>query len=124
MVWINGATNQGFIMNTPIDRLCSKQETWIGLAHVKPRPGNKTLGNAIGAIAPVLALAFSTESFVSKAVKMLNICKFDVVEIEDIEPLQKRLKKCDVSSDIIALATSLNENCSVAFGSFHLYSEE
>ena len=38
-------------------------EKWIGLAHVKPKPGNDVLGGAAGAYVAAVALAGDPDDF-------------------------------------------------------------
>lgn len=95
--------------------------TWIGLAQVKPRPGNEMLGIATGAFVPVLALARTQDDFVNKVVAKLESYDFDVVEIDDIELCKARFKQPDISNEIIALETLLSEDNPVTLHTFQSY---
>ena len=102
----------------------SALETWIGIAHVKPRPGNQMLGHACGAMVPILALACSQDDFTRKAAKKLDSYDFDVVEIKDIGQFGSRFRGCGVSRAMEALADSLSEDNPVALHTFQSYTEE
>src|SRR4051794_36837233 len=71
----------------------SRVQKWIGLAHVTPRPKNDMLGDTLGGYVHVVALATDVAEFSEKLSGMLDTCDFDVVEIEDIEPLSRRVQK-------------------------------
>ena len=111
-------------MNTPTEDRNRKPEPWIGLARVEPRTQNTALGSAAGAVTPVVALAYSQDDFVAKAVAMLNACEFDVIEIDDIETFAKRLGRYNVARSIVTLADSLTEDDPIAFGTFQSYVKE
>jgi len=98
-------------------------EVWIGLAHVKPNPGNDLLDGARGAFVPVLALASCVEEFTSKVMGLLRKYNFRIPEIEDIEPLKIRLARGPVDSAIVKLASSISEDNNVAFSSFETYED-
>ncbi len=108
-------------MNIPNNHDEMQFDAWIGLAHVEAREGNLILGNSTGAIVPVIALAFHQNDFVTKAVKMLNACDFEVIEIEDIEPFAKRTVNCNVASYIVDLAASLSNDNPIVFGNFQAF---
>ena len=99
-------------------------EAWIGLAHIRPRPGNDLLGPAIGAFVPVVALAEDENDFASKAAELLSSLEFDVPEIQDIEPFQKRILHYAVDRAIRRQAESLSETDPIAYGTFNTYNEE
>ena len=74
---------------------------WIGLAHVRPDPGNDSLEGAIGAFVPVLALAEDERDYVNKVTATLQRYEFSVIEIDDIELFEKRKEHSDLDQKII-----------------------
>lgn len=111
-------------MNTHSESARGMLQAWIGLVHVKPRPGNEILGRAGGAFVPAIALARSGEDFVSKVVAKLVSYEFDILEIKDIEPCATRFKRCAVAKEVIALVSSLSEETPVALHTFQAYEGE
>ena len=98
-------------------------EVWIGLAHVKPKPGNGLLDGAKGAFVPVLAWASNADEFVSRAMDLIGGYDFHVVEIEDIESFKTRLARSPIDKDVVALASSINKDNTAAFASFEAYED-
>jgi hypothetical protein len=99
-------------------------EAWIGLAHVRPLPGNDLLEGAMGAFVTVVALAYSQDDFLSQARSKLQSYEFEIVEIEDIEPWEVRTKHFPVDEHIQGLVRSLGSDNRVLLGTFHDYENE
>jgi hypothetical protein len=98
-----------------------QQETWIGMAEVKPRRGHTDLGRAKGAIVIVLALAKSIKSYDEIVCKFLNKWGFDVLEISDIEPFKERLAHSKVNKSLLALEKKLSKTNPVIWDTFFCY---
>jgi hypothetical protein len=98
-----------------------QEQKWIGLARVKPRPGNDDLGEAVGAFVGVIALAKGIEDYDQKVTDALNEEGFEVLEIEDIQTLEERRQAHSFSPELLQRAESVNENNPVAIGTFHCY---
>lgn len=96
---------------------------WIGLAHVQPRSGNELLEGAKGAFVPVVGMAKTIPEFSDLLINMLESYSFDVLEIEDIELFEERLKSFDVDSELRELVSSLSETHPVALSAFDAYLE-
>src|SRR5207249_2158345 len=94
---------------------------WIGLAHVKPKPGNDTLSGALEAYVAAIALAKDSTQFSEKVTTLLNEYGFDVLRIEDIELLKRRIQKFQVAADLTKLAEDLTPENPVALGTLHSY---
>ncbi len=94
---------------------------WIGLAHVRPRQGNSTLGNALGAHVAAVALAISAKDFREKVVALLNEYEFDVIAIEDVELARDRTKRVEIAIEIDNLIAQLSPVSPVVLGTFHSY---
>ena len=99
-------------------------DIWIGLAHVKPRPRNEVLGNVAGAYVACVGLAHEIEEYFDLVVREMDKLGLDVIVIEDIEFLADRMKKFDVSEDIIDLAEKLDGENRILFNEFHTYKYE
>ena len=100
------------------------KEAWIGLAHVRPKPGTNNLEGALGAFVPVLVLADCAEGFAAAAATCLDSYGFDVIEIEDIELFADRVRTQTVHEDIRKLAASLSPQQPVAVDTFQAYEDE
>ena len=101
-----------------------QKEIWIGLVHVKARKGNDSLDGADGAFVPMLALALSSGDFVSMSTIQLNSYDFDVIEVEDIERYEDRLKHFEVDENIKDLAHRVSERDPVVMDVFQAYYDE
>jgi len=97
---------------------------WIGLAHVKPKPGNALLDGAAGAFVPVVALADNESEFASSVATFLNAYKFDVIAVEDIELLDSRRQHSTVENEVVELAESLTLDDPIALSEFEGYENE
>lgn len=105
-------------MNTPSKRAARK---WIGLAHVRPLPGNTALGSSVGAYANVVGLADDPATFVRRVSARLREYDFRVVAIEDVELFEEQCARDRVTSEIISLAESLDAQQPIGLGTFHAY---
>lgn len=110
-------------MNTLIDNNCRllKMQKWIGLARVRPRPGNDALGGALGAFVASIALAESAGDYASKMTVLLNELAFEVLEIEDVELLDDRMRAHSLSPDILKLAKQVDEETPLVLADFHSF---
>ncbi len=96
-----------------------QEAVWIGLVGVVPQAGSRTLNEAKGAY--VTAVAFvadknAFESVVAKALSELNLASF---EFEDVEPLCERVSKWVVDDNLLELASEVESDGGVRFGTFH-----
>ena len=85
-------------------------QKWIGLANVTPKPGNDLLGTGPGAFVVSIAWANSARDYFRKVVDVLNEEGFDVVQIEDIDTFEDRIKNQTVASEILELAEQVTED--------------
>lgn len=90
---------------------------------VKPKPGNKTLGEAVGAFVASIALASSVDDFAAAVTETLDRYGFDVLGIEDVELYEARLSKHPMASDVQELAERINEDRPVGLATFHSFKE-
>ena len=96
-------------------------DIWIGRAHVKPRPRSEVLGNVAGAYVVCVGLAHEIEGYFDLVVREMDKLGLDVIVIEDIEFLADRMKKFDVSEDVLDLAEKLDGENRILFNGFHTY---
>jgi hypothetical protein len=99
------------------------RKRWIGLAQVKPKSGNKALGEAVGAFVASIALASSIDDYAALVTETLDRYGFDVLGIEDVELYETRLSKHSVAADVQELAEHINEDRPVGFATFHSFKE-
>jgi hypothetical protein len=100
------------------------REVWIGLAGVRPRPGNEIFGRRAGAYVNVVALADTLDDPRRVVTSHFDQLRFDVTEIEDLEPLEQRLDRHGVSEEILDLVTELSRATVVVNHVFHTYETE
>lgn len=99
-------------------------EIWIGLADVKPKEGNDSLGDSKGAYVNIIALASSSEEFYKLVEIELLRYGFVVLNIEDIELFYKRIESYSISDELRDIAREVEETEKVGVGSFHSYRQD
>lgn len=100
------------------DALC-----WIGLAEVIPRAKNSLFKKCAGAFVPCVGLASDENNFFELVKHKLDAWHFDVLEIEDIEPLSKRLRKHTLEKSMIDAVGQVSEQSPIAFGELYIFNE-
>lgn len=96
-------------------------EVWIGLAEVRQRPGAGVLLDRNAAAVNVLALAQEAQGFTAAATSALDKLGFDLVAMEDAEPLRVRLQTHSVDEALLALAEEVETTGDPQFGTFHTW---
>jgi hypothetical protein len=98
------------------------QSAWIGLVEVRPRPGVDRLEGAVGAFVNVLVWTADFKQYRELALRELADSGFDVVKIEDAEPLADRLERgAVVRPELLLKAALLNKGNRVEWDSFYSY---
>ena len=98
-----------------------REEVWIGLAKVRQRPGAGVLMDRNEAFVNVLACANDEAGFQGTVEQGLSYIGFDLVELEDSEPLHQRQENYVVDEELLALADEVRSSGSPRFGSFHTW---
>jgi hypothetical protein len=101
-----------------------EKQIWIGLVDVVPMPGNNELTGAKGAYVNFIAYASNADEFLSIANAEFTSLEFYVKNIEDAEPLSRRLEIHSLSHELFSLAEDVKRSGSVGFGTFHAYDED
>lgn len=96
-------------------------EVWIGLAEVRQRPGAGSMLDRNEAVTNVLALATSEEAFRTAASIALSALGFDLVTLEEAEPLDVRRQAYVVSDELLLLAAEVRDTGTARFGKFHTW---
>ncbi len=96
----------------------ARQQVWIGLVEVRQRPGAGVLMDRNGAHVNVLAMAASSSGYHRAVAEALDNMGFDLVEIEDPEPLCQRRQAFEVSDDLLALANEVAQDGVTRMGTF------
>ncbi len=73
---------------------------------------------------PVVALAEDEEDFESLVASLLNLYKFEVITVEDIELLRRRLEHGPLEKEIVELAKGLTPDDPIALSQFEAYESE
>jgi hypothetical protein len=100
------------------------REVWIGLANVRPRPGNEIFDDAPGAYVNFVALADTLDDARRAVTSHFDDLRFDVREIDDLEPPDERLDRRGVSDEMLDLVTELSRSTLVVNHLFHIYETE
>ena len=98
-------------------------QKWIGLAHVRPLPGNTVLGTSAGAYVAAVGLADNADTFAQLVNATLYEYKFQVVEVEDIELFEKRSAKYKVDPEVTSMVELLNTENPCVLATFHAYNQ-
>jgi hypothetical protein len=93
-------------------------EMWIGLANVHQRPGAGVLMDENDAYVQTLALASGRDAFYATVRSAVNDLGFDLVELEDFEPLVDRLRRTTVDESLLTKAAEVPETGYPRFGPF------
>jgi hypothetical protein len=99
-------------------------DIWIGLAHVIPHDRNSNIlkgkGNR-GAYVNVVGQAASIDIFKERIVIALQVFDLNLIEIEDVEKFNQRIKSYEVDASLIELVKQLKDDYLIKFGKFHAY---
>jgi len=99
-----------------------KNEIWIGLAEVVALPGCKRLGDGKGAFVKIALWADSDSDFFAKVNKAISELDLHLLELEDREPLAKRLSQIEAGDETLQMEETARMNPEdVVFGTFHIW---
>jgi len=98
------------------------ETVWIALVHLKPKSGKSALpSGAKGAYTNALALAKDLAGFEEKIRKHAQDYGLELVDIEDAEPFEQRVRSYEVSVELKELADSIQNSPQVCFDAFYNY---
>lgn len=98
----------------------TNREVWIGIADLRPKPGNSIFNGAPGAFSNALCLARNEVEYRCRVADTFGELGFEVKDLTDIEPLEKRL----VDAEILELASQLSASSPVLYDAFYVYESE
>lgn len=101
-----------------------EQNIWIGLVKVFPYENCERIAQDEGAYTNVLTIANSSKEFRSKITQILKKHKLQVVEVEEEEPLSKRLMEFEVDKEILELSEEEFTDDTVKCSHFCIYKKE
>ena len=91
------------------------EEIWIGLAQLSQRPGAGVLMDRNLAYATVLGLADSADTFNRVVGAAADRMGFDLLELEEEEPLRIRQTRFEVPAPALRLAAEVSDTGEVRF---------
>lgn len=94
---------------------------WIGLAEVHQRPGANVLLDRNDAFVNVLAQAYDRASFHRAIVSALHGIGFELIQLDDAEPLRVRLESYDLEDEVLQLAQEVKATGEPRLGQFHTW---
>jgi hypothetical protein len=94
------------------------KQVWIGLAHIRQRPGAGVLMDENEAWVQILAMGASAAEYRAAAVDALDHLGFDLQQLEDVDPLEQRLRSFAVDESLIIKAAEVRETGFARFGPF------
>jgi hypothetical protein len=98
----------------------SRLELWIGV--VELTPFNQMAYGAAGAFTNIVTWASDIEGFRQKAEVIAATMDMFVVDVEDVEPLAERTKKCTLGEEIADMVVRAEANPNaILYGTFHRY---
>jgi hypothetical protein len=110
-------------MNTETTMPTNAKVRWIGMAHVQPYSGNDLLRGAKAAMVAVVGDADDQLDFLSLVEREFRNIQFDVLSLDDVEPIALRMEKHQMPEDLRDAIQALSCESPLAFGTFHSYSE-
>ncbi len=103
-------------------------DLWGGLACLKPKPDVKDFrrfGRGKGAYVHVVAWAESAQSFEEQDRKQTESSDCILVELEDVELLETKMRAPDYPEEFIDMReTAMRQPEDTVFGRFHTWSQE
>lgn len=99
-----------------------REDVWIAFVHLKPKSRESALSSgAKGAYANAVALARDRVEFEEKIRKGVLDYGLELTEFEDAETFRDRAETRDVSSELRALAESIESSERIYFDAFYDY---
>ena len=95
-------------------------QLWIALANVGARDAFSPI-TGIGAYVNVVGPASDRAAFEAATRRAADAIHLDLLELEDVEPLESRTAEYRVDPDILALAAEAVKIGGVMFGTCHNY---
>lgn len=101
------------------------EDLWTALVHVKPKSRNHALSKgAKGAYSNAIGRARNAREFEERVRKAAQELGLEVIQFEDLETLDERIKHADVSKSLWDLAESIQDTEQVYFDAFYNYSAD
>src|SRR5437016_14209220 len=100
------------------------RELWIGLAEVRHRPGSGMLLDSNAAFANALAYASSEAEYREAIAESLAAVGFDLVSVEDAEPLSTRKTEHAVDAELLEDAAEVEKTGKPRLGTCHTWHSE
>lgn len=97
------------------------RDLWVGLVHVKPRTGRDLLEGASGAYTTAVCLASDAGGFRIRVGIFFANLGFEVLEVDDLEPLTERRATHDVPQAILDAGTHAEASGEVEFDTYFTY---
>lgn len=98
-----------------------RRQVWAGLATVHQHPGAGVLLDRNDAFVNVVALAHTAEEFTQLVRGALSQLGFELVDLEEIEPLALRRLSFAIPEEMERLAEIARGSATVEFGAFHTW---
>ena len=98
-----------------------RRQVWAGLATVHQHPGAGALLDRNDAFVNAVALAQTAEEFAQLVRGALSQLGFELVELEEIEPLALRRLSFAIPEEMERLAEIAQNSVTVEFGAFHTW---
>lgn len=99
------------------------EQIWIGLAEIRQRPGAGVIADRNEAFTNVLGYADGIEAFECIVRELCRITGFDLVAIEDSEPLEERKVSYKLDPDIERAAAIVASTGKACFTTLHTWTE-
>lgn len=100
------------------------REVWIGMVNIRPQVGNDLLEGHSGAYVNVLTPAEDLADYGIRVSGALAEMGFDVIEIDDAEPMTQRVRSYVVDPGLKQLAVEVKRDWKLRVGSFHSYTDD
>lgn len=97
---------------------------WIGLVLVHQRPGVTMLMDQNDAYVQTLAMASNAAEYLERVRHAFDELGFDILESEDVDPIDERIKEWTVDDSLLALADDVRNTGVVRFGPFIVWTSD
>lgn len=98
-------------------------QMWTALAHVMPREETDLLQGARGAFVNAIGPAQSSREFEKNLREVFAGLGFELIEIDDLEPLAVRESKREIPQELTEVAELSRATNQIHLGAFHAYED-
>ncbi len=100
--------------------IIDKKEVWIGVIGIVPKVETTILGNN-GAYTNLILIAGNKAEYIEKANLYCEINNFQLLEVEDVEPVSLRKRRFSLSEGILGVVDDVIKNEQPQITTLHVF---